>query len=163
MGNCLEMDGHKHSTDDLVRNAVEFGEAQFKAFSVALKDTLTYPGSSPRRCLLWQAKETKGSKGRNPKPSSGLAKERAPVGVWPARGPIEQSHKRHKRLGTARVHAPRVAMDAGVIDDRSHLRLIGVYADALRRIAETEGDVFHGSSRCRAWRRDSATARCWRS
>jgi class 3 adenylate cyclase len=41
------------------------------------------------------------------------------------------------------LEAPRVAMDAGVIDDRTHLRLIGVYADALRRIAETEGDVFH--------------------
>jgi len=43
----------------------------------------------------------------------------------------------------ALLEAPRVAMDAGVIDDRTHLRLIGVYADALRRIAETEGDVFH--------------------
>jgi adenylate cyclase len=43
----------------------------------------------------------------------------------------------------ALLEAPRVAIDAGVIDDRTHLRLIGVYADALRRIAETEGDVFH--------------------
>jgi adenylate cyclase len=43
----------------------------------------------------------------------------------------------------ALLEAPRVAMEAGVIDDRTHLRLIGVYADALRRIAETEGDVFH--------------------
>ena len=43
----------------------------------------------------------------------------------------------------ALLEAPRVAMDAGVVDDRTHLRLIGVYADALRRIAETEGDVFH--------------------
>jgi adenylate cyclase len=41
------------------------------------------------------------------------------------------------------LEAPRVAMEAGVVDDRTHLRLIGVYADALRRIAETEGDVFH--------------------
>jgi hypothetical protein len=30
----------------------------------------------------------------------------------------------------ALLEAPRVAMDAGVIDDRTHLRLIGVYADA---------------------------------
>ena len=30
-----------------------------------------------------------------------------------------------------------------MVDDRTHLRLIGVYAEALRRIAETEGDVFH--------------------
>jgi hypothetical protein len=36
-----------------------------------------------------------------------------------------------------------VAMDAGVVDDRTHLRLIGVYAEALRRPAETEGDVLH--------------------
>jgi adenylate cyclase len=43
----------------------------------------------------------------------------------------------------ALLEAPRVAMDAGVVDDRTHLRLIGVYADALRRIAETEGDVYH--------------------
>jgi adenylate cyclase len=43
----------------------------------------------------------------------------------------------------ALLEAPRVAIDAGVVDDRTHLRLIGVYADALRRIAETEGDVFH--------------------
>jgi len=43
----------------------------------------------------------------------------------------------------ALLEAPRVALDAGVVDDRTHLRLIGVYAEALRRIAETEGDVFH--------------------
>jgi adenylate cyclase len=43
----------------------------------------------------------------------------------------------------ALLEAPRVAIDAGAVDDRTHLRLIGVYADALRRIAETEGDVFH--------------------
>jgi class 3 adenylate cyclase len=43
----------------------------------------------------------------------------------------------------ALLEAPRVAIDAGVVDDRTHLRLIAVYADALRRIAETEGDVFH--------------------
>jgi adenylate cyclase len=36
----------------------------------------------------------------------------------------------------------RISLDHGV-DPQAHLRLIRVYADALRRITETEGDVFH--------------------
>ncbi len=42
----------------------------------------------------------------------------------------------------AMLEMPGVAFDAGV-DIQTHLRLVRVYADALRRIAETEGDVFH--------------------
>ncbi|MGH2634543.1 MAG: adenylate/guanylate cyclase domain-containing protein [Actinomycetota bacterium] len=42
----------------------------------------------------------------------------------------------------AMLEFPRVAFDAGV-DAQTHLRIIRVYADALRRIAESEGDVFH--------------------
>jgi adenylate cyclase len=40
-------------------------------------------------------------------------------------------------LGTSRV-----GLEAGV-DETAQLRLARVYADALRRVAETEGDVFH--------------------
>ncbi|MET0800386.1 MAG: adenylate/guanylate cyclase domain-containing protein [Actinomycetota bacterium] len=43
---------------------------------------------------------------------------------------------------TAMLELPRRSLAAGV-DTETHLRLIRVYADALRRIAETEGDVFH--------------------
>jgi adenylate cyclase len=42
----------------------------------------------------------------------------------------------------AMLELPRVAFDAGV-DAQTHLRIIRVYTDALRRIAESEGDVFH--------------------
>ena len=42
----------------------------------------------------------------------------------------------------AMLELPRVAFAAGV-DAQTHLRIIRVYADALRRIAESEGDVFH--------------------
>ena len=42
----------------------------------------------------------------------------------------------------AMLELPRVAFDAGV-DAQTHLRIVRVYADALRRIAESEGDVFH--------------------
>jgi len=42
----------------------------------------------------------------------------------------------------AMLEFPRRSFAAGA-EPRTHLRLIRVYADALRRIAETEGDVFH--------------------
>ena len=42
----------------------------------------------------------------------------------------------------AMLEFSRLSLSAGV-DPRAHLRLIRVYADALRRIAETEGEVFH--------------------
>jgi adenylate cyclase len=42
----------------------------------------------------------------------------------------------------AMIQAPRIAFAAGV-DAQTHLRLIRVYADALRRMAETEGDLWH--------------------
>jgi class 3 adenylate cyclase len=37
---------------------------------------------------------------------------------------------------------PRLSFEEGV-DQHTHLRLIRVYAEALRRIVETEGDLFH--------------------
>jgi adenylate cyclase len=42
----------------------------------------------------------------------------------------------------AMLEVPQVAFDAGV-DAQTHLRIIRVYTDALRRIAESEGDVYH--------------------
>ncbi len=53
----------------------------------------------------------------------------------------------------AMLEFSRLSLSAGV-DPRAHLRLIRVYADALRRIAETEGGCSTGSSRCPGSRPD---------
>jgi hypothetical protein len=57
------------------------------------------------------------------------------------------------------LEVARLAFDAGV-DASTVLRVVRVYADALRRITETEGDVYHRLVETRAWRPVSAMARC---